>query len=167
MEATDFVFDVAKSESKVIDERIERLDEKTGVILGFAAVSVAEILGFLILASIEPRRIGSVLSPGVIGLIFFGLLCILVATVLGIWELIPRRTHSGFSLHFLELMVSEGRNSGSAQRHATLALLKEAIKSKATVLQSKSKLALWTAVFVAGAIIAYIGAVAPLLIKLQ
>jgi hypothetical protein len=163
MQVTEFVLKVATSESRAIDERIERLDEKTSVILGFVIVSVAEILGFLLLVSAEARKVGPVFPPWVLRSLFLGFLCILVAMILGLWELLPRKTHIGFSVRLIELMDSKGHSSEDGRMQATLALLEAAIDSKSVVLRAKARLALWTALFVGGAVVAHIVAIVLLL----
>jgi hypothetical protein len=96
MESKNFALDAAAEEQKEVDERIERLDTKTGVIFGFVVVSVAEILGFLLLIAGENHKLDIAHRCWFVGLFAFALACVVVTTVLGCWEMLPRRTHVGF-----------------------------------------------------------------------
>ena len=104
MDAYKFAIEIATAEQQAIDERIERLDTKTGVILGFVIVSVAEILGFLLLIAGERHKLELVYPKAFVGLFVFALTCVLVATVLGCWEMFPRSTHQGFFLRFIKII---------------------------------------------------------------
>jgi hypothetical protein len=160
-----FAIDVATAEQQAINERIERLDTKTGVILGFVIVSVAEILGFLLLIAGEKNKL-VVVHPKVFVVVFaFALTCVLIATVLGCWEMFPRSTHQGFFLRLIKTIDPALRNEDSQVR-ATLLLLEEAATSKYRVLANKARLMMLTVLFAMVAVFAYVALVGLLITSL-
>lgn len=160
-----FAIDVATAEQQAINERIERLDTKTGVILGFVIVSVAEILGFLLLIAGEKNKL-VVVHPKVFVVVFaFALTCVLIATVLGCWEMFPRSTHQGFFLRLIKTIDPALRNEDSRVR-ATLLLLEEAATSKYRVLANKARLMMLTVLFAMVAVFAYVALVGLLITSL-
>jgi hypothetical protein len=152
VDAYKFAIDVATAEQRAIDERIERLDAKTGVILGFVIVSVAEILGFLLLIAGERNKLAVVHPKLFVGLFAFALTCVLVATVLGCWVMFPRTTHQGFALRFIKI-IDPDLHDEVRQAKATLLFLEEAATSKYRVLSNKARLMMLTVLFAAAAVL--------------
>jgi Kef-type K+ transport system membrane component KefB len=82
--------------SMAIDRQIgiwQALDTKAGVLVGFVVASVAEILGFLILAATEPSGQSMQTRPLPPGLMYWvgaGLVFVVLAAVLGVVALVPR-----------------------------------------------------------------------------
>lgn len=77
------------------------MDTKTGAVLGFVIVSVAELLGFLLLASREGTKL-SVRCPRLLALIFLlGLIALIASMVSGLLELAPMGFQYGPSAEYL------------------------------------------------------------------
>src|SRR5579859_5860702 len=68
----------------------DTLDSKAGLILGFGLVSIAELLGFLLLAASEARPVKMVLPPLVRDLFYFGMGLLIAGTALAMMVLYPR-----------------------------------------------------------------------------
>jgi hypothetical protein len=164
MPIPEFAMQVATAEQHAIDERIERLDTKTGVILGFVVVSVAEILGFLLLVAGEKNKLEVLHRNWFEAVLVFALVCVSLATVFGCWELIPRKTHIGFFLKFIK-HLDPALASEDKQAKATFLLLEDAAASKHRVLVAKSWLMLLTVLCTTLAIFAYVVLVAFLLVS--
>jgi ABC-type Na+ efflux pump permease subunit len=165
MPSAKFALDVSTAEQAEIDARVERLDTKAGVVLGFVIVSVAEILGFLLLIAGENHKLQVAHPYWVFTLFGVALASVGLATVLGCLELAPRRTHVGFDLKFMQT-IDPDLSDEDNQVRTTLLLMEDARKSKMKVLKSKSTLMFWMIISAAGAIFAYIALVALLLSSL-
>jgi hypothetical protein len=68
----------------------DRLDSKAGLVLGFAMVSLAEILGFLLLAAGENHKINSIHPRLVEGFFIAGLSLIVTGAIFSTLALYPR-----------------------------------------------------------------------------
>jgi len=135
------------------------------MILGFVILSVAEIFGFLLLIAGERNKLAIVHPETFGGFVAFALICVLVATVLGYWEMFPRRTHIGFSLRFINA-VDPGFPNEEAQAKATLDFLEETVVSKNRVLATKARLMILTVLFATAAVFAYVALVGLLIASL-
>ena len=80
-ECLEAVLKLALHEEEQLANRANWLDTKTGAILGFVIVSVAELLGFLLLASTE--GIKKTTHPCLLATVFvLGLLALIAALVI-------------------------------------------------------------------------------------
>jgi hypothetical protein len=114
----------------------DALDTKVGVILGFVAVSIAEILGFLILAAAENLAPSRYFSPCLAFLFFSGLVCTLTSVLFGLIALGTRKFALGFK--FCE-MVRRANRPSSELRLMFLGDLRNACEFNADALDKKQR----------------------------
>src|SRR5713226_4992889 len=101
------VLELAVHEEEQLANRANWLDTKTGAVLGFVIVSIAELLGFLFLASVERTRFSTIHPYWVAAVFVTGLVALIVAMLLGLLELAPMGFQYGASTEFLALQVDK------------------------------------------------------------
>jgi hypothetical protein len=162
-ESVKVVLKLALFEEEQLANRANWLDTKTGAILGFAIVSIAELLGFLLLASREERKL-DIAHPWLLaGVFLLGLAAILVGMYLGLRELSPMGFAYGTSTQFLALQIDKDEKDVRLQ--CVDSLRKTTVANQAIV-QKKAKLAKATALAVGVALLLYASAVAILFFSL-
>ncbi len=155
----DFLYEYGMLELKQQSDNYDKLDEKTGVVLGFALISIAEILGFLLLGAVEKNRL-TTSHPVVVTCFFYaGLLATVAAVVTGLLELLPRSFSTGPTLEDLRPLAGEKPEMIKA---AMVHALDCACDQNDEVNDAKSNLALATAVLVGGSLFCYAVAAAYL-----
>ena len=106
----EFLYKYGLRELKHQSNDYDALDAKTGVVLGFSLVSIAEILGFLLLTSAEGHKL-STPHPIAAGVCFYaGLACTVAAVFTGFLELRPRNYSGGPTLEALRPLADKDPN---------------------------------------------------------
>jgi hypothetical protein len=157
------VLALALHEEEQLANRANWLDTKTGAVLGFVIVSVAELLGFLFLASGEKARFSTTHPYWLATLFFIGLAALLVASLLGLLELAPMGFKYGAST---ELLAPSVDRNASEIRMLCLGSLRGTVAHNRGIVQRKAKLTKVAVVFVAIALLSYAAAVAILFLSL-
>jgi len=148
----DFLYEYGLHELKQMSDDYDALDEKTGVVLGLALVSIAEILGFLLLAAAEHNRLNTP-HPIVITCFFYaGLLMTVAAVVTGLLELWPRNYAAGPTLEDLRPLADREPKLIKA---AVVRELDDACDDNDDINTTKMHLAVATAGLVGGSLICY------------
>ena len=162
-ESVQVVLELALHEEEQLANRANWLDTKTGAVLGFAIVSVAELLGFLLLASKDGTKL-SITHPCLLAAVFvLGLVSLLLAMILGLVELAPMGFEYGASTEFLSLLIDKEEHEIRLQ--CVDSLRKTSVVNRAIV-QKKAKLTKTTALAVGAALLCYTVAVVMLFYSL-
>jgi hypothetical protein len=162
-ESLKLVLELALHEEEQLANRANWLDTKTGAVLGFAIVSVAELLGFLLLASREGTKL-RITHPRLLAAVFvLGLVSLLFAMILGLVELAPMGFEYGASAEFLALQIDKEEQEIRLQ--CVDSLRKTSVANRAIV-QKKAQLAKATAIAVGAALLCYAVAVVMLFYSL-
>lgn len=163
----ELVLELALHEEEGLADRANWLDTKTGAVLGFVIVSIAELLGFLFLASAEHpggHRIFTIAHPYLTAVLFsIGLMAIVAAMISGLFELAPMGFSYGTSTEFLASQVDKPSSEIRAQ--CVNALRSTSVRNRAIV-QEKAKLVKVTVFCVGVALLCYAAAVATLFFSL-
>lgn len=142
-ESLKYVAEIALHEEQELAGRANWLDTKTGVVLGFVIVSVAELLGFLFLASGEKAKLPTAHLCLFATFFFVGLGALVAASFAGLIELAPMGFKYGASTELLAphvdkpveevqmLCIDSLRSSAANNRGITA---RKAMLTKATVL---------------------------------
>jgi hypothetical protein len=150
------VLDLALDEEERLANRANWLDTKTGVIFGFVIVSVAELLGFLLLASREgtSSAIGRASHPCLLAVVFvIGLLALIAAMFCGLFELYPMGFQYGTSAEFLALQVDKTPEEIEMQ---CVDSLRQTSAHNRTIIQRKARWTKATVIAVAAALFFYV-----------
>jgi hypothetical protein len=157
------VLELALHDEERLANRANWLDTKTGAVLGFVIVSVAELLGFLLLASREKGPF-STSHPCLLAAIFvLGLIALIVAMFLGLFELAPMGFQYGAPTEFLALQVD--REVREIQMQCVDSLRKTSIINR-EIVRKKARLTKATVLAVGVALCFYAAAVAVLFFSL-
>jgi len=143
----------------------DHLDTKTGTILGFALVSVVEILGFLLLVAAEKDLFKTV---GWLGWLFVtsfsvGLLCVLFAmgfSVAQLWSMDSYFPDLDFYWDRLRGRPPEKMNAATIQRMRACSEMNERVSER------KSRLASRAAVASGFAVLAFVASVVIIFVRL-
>jgi len=160
------VLDLALHEEERLANRANWLDTKTGVNLGFVIVSVAELLGFLLLASREGTNsaISKTAHPCLLAVVFvLGLVALIAAMFCGLFELYPMGFQYGPSAEFLALQVDKTPQEIEMQ---CVDSLRQTSAHNRTIIQKKAWWTKATVVAVAAALLFYAVAVLILFFSL-
>lgn len=138
-------------------EIFNALDTKAGLILGFIVVSVAEVLGYLILAAAEAEKMRSspYLSEPVSCLFFLGLGTVGLATICGFMALRTRDFSLGVELSKMILQAKHSNWSDEALWASFLDVVSESISSNNKSIHKKEKYTNLAALFVVIGLICY------------
>ncbi len=162
-DSVKYVVEIALHEEEQLAGRANWLDTKTGAVLGFVIVSVAELLGFLFLASGEKAKLPGVHLCPFAMFFFVGLGALVVASLLGLFELAPMRFKYGASTELLAPHVDKPVNE---VRMLCLDFLRGTVAHNRQIVSKKANLAKATVIFVAVALFCYAAAVAILFLSL-
>jgi hypothetical protein len=144
------VLDLALHEEQGLADRANWLDTKTGVVLGFGIVSVAELLGFLILASADHRHFGFP-HRCLISLLFCaGLIALITGMFLGFAELGPIGFAYGPSTQYL---ANQFQRDEQDIRVECIQAMKETSAKNKIIIQRKARLLRLTVIFMAAALL--------------
>lgn len=157
------VLALALHEEEQLANRANWLDTKTGAVLGFVIVSVAELLGFLFLASGERGKFSTAHPCWLATLFFIGLAALVVASLLGLLELAPMGFKYGAST---ELLAPHVDQNASGIRLLSLDSLRGTTAHNRGIVQRKATLTKAAVVFVAIALLSYAAAVVILFLSL-
>lgn len=162
-DSLEVVLQLALHEEQSLADRANWLDTKTGAVLGFVIVSISELLGFLLLASVEPSRV-AISKPCSVAILFTGgLIALLIAMILGLAELAPMGFTFGASTEYLAGRVDQ---QAADIRSECITSMKSASVHNRGIVQRKAKLLRSTAVFVGAALLCQAIAVAILFFSL-
>jgi hypothetical protein len=162
-ESVKAVLDLALHEEEQLANRANWLDTKTGALLAFVIVSVAELLGFLFLASAERTKFRTNHPYWLAAIFALGLLALVGAMVCGLVELAPMGFEYGASTEFLAGQVE--KDAKDIQMQCVDSFRKTSHKNR-EIVQKKAKLTKATTIFVGGALLCYTIAVAILFFSL-
>jgi hypothetical protein len=151
-ESITFVFEMGLK--KISDQTAvcDALDSKIGLLLGFVVVSVAEVLGFLLLAAADNTNPSPRYTPPVLGLFLLSFFLVLGATVAGLLGLGMRKFALGFRYHE---MVSKANHSPQELRIMFLDDLLQSSKNNSSALDQKQKWARITLILVVLTLLTY------------
>ncbi len=162
-ESVEAVLQLAVREEEQLAHRANWLDTKTAAVLGFVIVAVAELLGFLFLASAEKSKFQTV-HTCLLGLVFFsGLGALLVASLVGLAELRPMGFKFGAGAELLAPHVDE---EPTKVRLLALDSLRGTISGNRRIVDKKASLTKVTVLFVAIALLLFAAAVTILFLSL-
>jgi len=148
----EFLLQQALAEITAQGEDRTGLDTKTGVVLGFALISLAQTVSALFTMPIE--KIHLTAHPHILALLFLmGVAAVLIVTIFGLLSLRPTRFNS-FSVADDLAKPSSPPNQMSLE---ILDILKDAIPENDKSFSKKAKLSEYTVIFVAIAVICYAG----------
>jgi len=165
-ESVETILKLALHEEEQLAHRANWLDTKTGVILGFVIVSVAELLGFLLLASREGinSSIRSTPHPCLLAIVFvLGLAVLMAAMFCGLADLYPMGFQFGPSAEFLAGQVDKKPEEIAAECANSL---RETSKHNRGIVQRKAKWTKATVVAVGAVLLFYALAVLILFFSL-
>jgi hypothetical protein len=155
----DFLYEYGHLELKKLSDDFDSLDEKTAVVLGFALVSIAEILGFLLLGAAEQNHIHTT-HPIAFSCFFYTGLGLTMASVFtGLLELLPRNYDAGPTLEDLRPLAGEAPEKIKA---ALIHALDTACDHNDDINTTKWRFAVATAILVGVSLICYAVAAAYL-----
>jgi hypothetical protein len=165
-ESVRTVLELALHEEEQLAIRANWLDTKTGVILGFVIVSVAELLGFLLLASREGINpsVKSTSHPYLLAIVFvLGLVALIAAMFCGLFESYPMGFQYGASTEILAGRVDKSPEEIEAQ---CLGSLRETAVHNRGIVHRKAWWTKATVVAVGAALLFYVVAVLILFFSL-
>jgi len=165
-ESVKTVLKLGLHEEEQLANRANWLDTKTGVILGFVIVSVAELLGFLLLASRErtSSSITGIPHPCLLAIVFvLGLLALIAAMFCGLAELYPMGFQYGPSAEYLAGQVDKKPEEIAAD---CVDSLRKTSKHNLGIIRRKAKWTKATVLAVAAALFFYAVAVLILFFSL-
>jgi hypothetical protein len=162
-ESVKYVLEIALHEEHELANRANWLDTKTGAVLGFVIVSIAELLGFLFLAIGEKAKLNTGHIVWFAILFFVGLGTLIVASILGLFELAPMGFKYGAST---ELLAPHVDKPVKEIRLLCLDSLRGTVGHNREIVQRKARLTKATVFFVAVALLSYAAAVAILFLSL-
>ncbi len=157
------VLELALHEEEELANRANWLDTKTGAVVGFVIVSVAELLGFLFLASGEKAKFSTTHPYSLATLFFIGLAALVVASLVGLVELAPMGFRYGTSV---EMLVPSVDQDTSGIRLLCVDSLRRSSGHNRRIVRRKAKLAKAAVIFVAVALLFYAAAVVMLFVSL-
>lgn len=165
LDSIETVLKLALHEEELLANRANWLDTKTGAVLGFVIVSVAELLGFLFLASADHQSNKlAVAHPCLTAVLFsIGLLAIIAAMMLGLRELSPMGFQFGASTEYLSTQL---HREASDIKVECINSMRGTSKKNRDIVNEKAKLAKLTVIFVGIAVLCYAIAVAILFFSL-
>lgn len=157
----DFLFEMGMRELELQKEMRDHIDDKTGVVLGFALVSIIELLGFLLLVAAEKGYFGGIHWTffAVFGV---GLASVLVSAVFCVLEIWPARYYY-LDLGQLRLRAKDG-GSSSTLRASLLRRLAACSYMNDLRTERKNKMAMLAGISAGAALLAF--AIAVLLIMI-
>jgi hypothetical protein len=148
----DFLYEYGQLELKKLSDDFDSLDEKTAVVLGFALVSIAEILGFLLLGAAEQNRIHTPHPIAFACFFYMGLVLTMASVVTGLLELWPRSYDAGPTLEDLRPLAGESPEKIKA---ALIYALDAACDRNDDINTTKWRFAAATALLVGSSLICY------------
>jgi hypothetical protein len=147
-------------ELTIQSENRDHLDNKTGVILGFALVAVVEILGLLLLGLVErPLEHVALLGPHRVYLLVLtvgGVASVVVCVLFCIMQLRPMDFHY-VDMDFLEQIQKEVPIDEIKRRLESR--ISECAYRNSEIVEEKSRLATWAAIFAGISILLFAGGV--------
>jgi len=159
----EYVAGIAIHEEQELAGRANWLDTKTGVVLGFVIVSVAELLGFLFLASSEKVKLPSAHLCLFATFFFVGLGALVAASLVGLVELAPMGFKYGASS---ELLAPKADRPIEEVQMLCIDSLRSSAANNRQIVSRKATLTKATVLLVAVALLCYAVAVGVLFLSL-
>jgi len=159
----DFLFEMGLHELELQKEMRDHVDEKTGVILGFALVSIIEILGFLLLVAAEKNYFDAV-HWSFFAAFGVGLTSVFISAIFCVLEIWPARYYY-IDLDRLRNRVRES-DSTATIKTSMLRRLSACAYMNHRRTEWKNKLAMLAVISAGAALLAFAAAVLLIMIAI-